>query len=88
MAQNPEDQWEIMASPATKIFVSAKPGAKSAGVEKIDDTHFMVSVAEPPVQGKANRAIARALAEYFGVAPSRVSLSSGFSSKQKTFEIV
>lgn len=71
-----------------KIFVSAKPNAKEGSVEKIDSSHFKVSVKEPPRQGAANRAIARALAEYFGVAPSRVRLVSGFASRQKVFEVL
>lgn len=71
-----------------KIYVSARPSAKEERVEKIDSAHFKVSVKEPPRQGAANRAIARAFAEYFGVAPSRVRLVSGFSARQKVFEIL
>lgn len=70
-----------------KIFVKAKPFAWEDKVEKIDETHFVVSVKEVPRQGRANRAIAQALAEYFGVAPSQITLLSGFSSKQKVFQI-
>ncbi len=70
-----------------KIFVKAKPKSKEERVEKIDGTHFIVSVKEPPVQGKANAAIAKALAEYFGVSVYSVKLTSGFSSKEKVFEI-
>lgn len=62
--------------------------AKEDRVEKIDDTHFKVSVKEPPVQGRANRAIARALAEYFKVPIARVNLVSGFASRQKVFEVL
>ncbi len=71
-----------------KLFVNAKPNSKTAKIEKIDEAHFNISVAEPPVQGKANRAIAKTLAEYFSVAVSRVTLVSGFSSKQKVFELI
>lgn len=70
-----------------KIFVKAKPNAKEEKVKKISETHFVVSVKEPPVQGRANEAIVKALAGYFGVASSRVKLISGFSSGQKIFEI-
>ncbi|MBI1957586.1 MAG: DUF167 domain-containing protein [Candidatus Niyogibacteria bacterium] len=70
-----------------KIFVSAKPGAHETGIERVDETHFVVSVREPPVQGRANRAIAEALARHFGVGASRVRLVSGFASRQKIFEI-
>ena len=70
-----------------KIFVSAKPLAKYASIEKLDDAHFTVAVKEPPVQGMANQAIARALAEYFKVPLSHVCLFSGFSSKKKVFVV-
>jgi uncharacterized protein YggU (UPF0235/DUF167 family) len=54
-----------------KIFVKAKPAARE----------------EPPVHGRANAAISKALANYFKVSSSQVRLISGFSSKQKVFEI-
>ena len=71
-----------------KIFVKAKPLAKEEKVEKIDEANFVVWVKEPPKNGKANKAIAKALALHFNVAPSRVNLVSGFSSKKKVFEIL
>lgn len=71
-----------------KIFVRAKPGAGEERVEKTSDNNFVVSVKEPPVKGRANAAIARALAKHFEVAFSQVRLVSGFSSKQKVFEIL
>lgn len=70
-----------------KITVKAKPNAKNPSIEKIDDTHFVVAVTEPPVEGRANAAIAKALAEHFGTAPSNVRLVSGAMWKQKVFEI-
>jgi uncharacterized protein YggU (UPF0235/DUF167 family) len=70
-----------------KVFVRAKPNSKRPAVEKTGENIFAVSVSEPPQDGRANRAIAKALADHFGVAPSRVRLLSGFSSKQKVFEI-
>lgn len=71
-----------------KIFVKAKPSAKTESVEKIDDQNFIVSVKEPPVSGEANRAITNALANYFNISSSRIRLVFGHSSKQKLFEIL
>lgn len=71
-----------------KISVKAKPNAKEERVEKIDASHFIVAVKEPPRDGKANTAIAKALAAYFDISASRVQLTSGFSAKQKMFEII
>lgn len=71
-----------------KIFVKAKPLSKKENVEKVDELNFIVAVKEPPKNGKANRAIIKALAAYFNVAASRIRLISGFSAKQKIFEIL
>lgn len=70
-----------------KIFVKAKPGAREEKIEKMDDTHFIVSVKEPPKDGRANWAVTRVLAEYFGVSASRVNIVGGHASRQKIVEI-
>ncbi len=71
-----------------KITVKARPASKEEKVEKITEFEFVVSVKEPPVQGRANMAIIKALAQYFRVSPSQVRLVSGFTSRQKVFEIL
>lgn len=76
-----------------KIIVKAKPGAKEESIKELaggigGDKIFEVKVKEPPVQGRANAGIAKALAAYFGVSNSQVRLISGFTSRQKIFEIM
>jgi uncharacterized protein (TIGR00251 family) len=71
-----------------KFFIIAKPNASEQKVEKIDDSHFKVSVKEPPVRGEANRAIIKALADYFNVAPGCVIIASGHTSKQKIIKVL
>ncbi len=82
-----------------KIFVKAKPNSKKETIEQINpssstlrgeknEMRFVVAVKKPPGDGKANEAIAKALARHFGIARSRVRLVSGFSSREKVFEIV
>lgn len=78
-----------------RIFVKAKPGAKVEEVKKIDPPagqegaiHFSVSVKEPPVQGRANAAIIKALAAHFNIAPSRVRIVFGHTSRDKIVEIL
>jgi len=70
-----------------KIFVRAKPNSREEKVGKIDETHFVVAVKEPPVKGKANAAIAQALAKYLRVSVSSVKLVSGHGFREKIFEI-
>ena len=57
-------------------------------MEKLNDNEFVVSVKEPPVDGRANWAITRAVADYFGVSPSHVSIVSGQTAKNKIVEII
>lgn len=70
-----------------KIFVEARTNMYENSIKKISETNFKVSVTEPAIKGKANRAIIVLLAEHFGVAKSQVMLVSGFSSKNKVFEV-
>jgi uncharacterized protein (TIGR00251 family) len=70
-----------------KIFVKAKPSSKNESVTETEENHFIVAVTAPPRDGKANHAIVQALAEHFHVSLSRVRLVSGFSSREKVFEI-
>lgn len=48
---------------------------------------FKVAVKEPAVAGKANRAIKRAIAEFLSVAPSRVRIIAGHTSREKVVEV-
>jgi hypothetical protein len=70
-----------------KISVTAKPSAKKQSVEQTGAAHFAISVKEPPQGGRANRAIAKALAKHLGVPLPRLRLVSGASSKRKIFEV-
>ena len=46
-----------------------------------------VWVAEPAIEGAANRALIRAVAEVLGVGRSRLRLVSGKHSRQKLFDV-
>jgi hypothetical protein len=82
-----------------KVIVKAKSNAKVEKVERVSQPAldfgnnrselvvYKVSVKEPPIDGRANKAIEKALAEYFDVAISQVVLISGQTSKQKIFEV-
>ena len=70
-----------------RIFVKAKPGAKETRVKAQDATHFNIAVVEPAQDGKANRAIVKALAQHLDIAPSRITIISGVAARQKLVEI-
>ena len=70
-----------------KIYITAKVKSKKEYVKKIDNTRYIVAVKDPPVSGKANKAILKSLAEYFDKPISQLFLISGEKSKHKIIEI-
>lgn len=70
-----------------RITVKAKPLSSQEKVEKFAENEFEVWVKEPPQNGLANMAIRNALADHFDVSHTQVRLVSGYSSKNKVFEI-
>jgi uncharacterized protein len=78
---------DLSRAPRIKISVKVKANTSQERIEKIDDTDFIVWIREKPVEGKANGAVIRTLAEYFGVAKSNIVLLKGKASKHKIFEI-
>ena len=72
-----------------KIQVKVKPRSKTEDVTKeMDGNVYVVRVKEPPVEGKANRAVLKLLARHFGVPESRLRIVSGLSSKNKVVEVM
>ena len=70
-----------------KIHVQAKTGAKEERVEKVDETYYKVWVKARPIDGAANEAIRRALANHFRVSLNSVLIKTGHRSPIKIVEI-
>ena len=74
-----------------KIRCKIKPNSKKGNlIQKSQDENgefFEIFVREPAIEGKANLAVIKLLAEEFGVSKSRVSLKTGVKSRFKIFEI-
>ncbi len=80
-----------------RIFVKAKAGSRKDEVIPPErklwaeggraGEFYIVSVKEPPEDGRANKAIARLLSEHFDLPISSVELVYGASAKIKVFEI-
>ncbi len=70
-----------------KLLVRVKPGAKTTKVERLNVAEFMVSLKEPARKGKANRALIRALAEYFDIPQAKIEILTGHVNRRKTIAI-
>ena len=81
----PEDWAEALASheDGTVIAVYAQPRASRSAVSGLYDGMVKVALAASPVDGKANKALLRFLADVLGVSRSSVSLVAGKTGRRK-----
>ena len=69
------------------LTVKVKPGARRSALVAQPDGSWLAQVAAPPVDGAANEALIRLVAEHFGVRRAQVRIKSGASSRTKRIEI-
>jgi hypothetical protein len=69
-----------------KLKTQIHPRSKKPRIEEVAGI-IHIYVAEVPVENKANNAAIKALAKFYNVAKTRVTLVAGQKSKHKTFEI-
>ncbi|WP_417562044.1 DUF167 domain-containing protein [Microbacterium sp.] len=70
-----------------QLTVRVKPGSRKGPVVEEDAEGLVVFVRERATEGAANKGVERALAAHFGVAPSRVRIVRGRTSRTKRIEI-
>jgi uncharacterized protein (TIGR00251 family) len=70
-----------------RIDVEVKVRASRTRVLGVKAERLSVSLAAPPVDGAANDALQRALADHFGVSRSQVRLIAGEKSRRKVVEL-
>lgn len=71
-----------------KISAKIKPNSRHREeVVAGDDGSLVVYTKAPAIEGRANLAAVKLVAKYYGVAPSRVKLVRGATSRNKVFEI-
>jgi uncharacterized protein (TIGR00251 family) len=79
--------YKVLQDGAVELSVHAQPAAGRTQITGRFGDALKVRVAAPPEQGRANVALAKALAEAFGVDAKAVSLVSGETSRTKRFRI-
>jgi uncharacterized protein YggU (UPF0235/DUF167 family) len=70
-----------------RITVHVKPGSKKGPLIENLDGVLTVYVPERAVDGKANDAVLRLLAEHLETKPKNLTLEAGFTSKIKRFRL-
>jgi uncharacterized protein (TIGR00251 family) len=72
---------------AVTLDISVKPRSSREGLTGVHGDRLCVSVNAPPVDGKANEAVVRVLAQAFGVPRSAVSIVRGETGRKKTIRL-
>lgn len=71
-----------------RIYIKVIPKSSRNKVEKISEEEYKVWVMAPPVDGKANEAVVRLLADYFDVSKTKVKIVGGKSVRTKIIDIL
>lgn len=79
--------WCSLTSEGIRLAVQITPNAKKSEVLGIVDDALKIKLNAPPVDGKANDALIRYIADVLHVPKSAVSITHGTSSKKKLLEI-
>jgi uncharacterized protein len=69
------------------LDIAVKPRSSREGVGPVQGDRLVVSVNAPPVDGKANEAVVRVLAQTFGVSRSAITIVRGETGRKKTLRI-
>jgi uncharacterized protein (TIGR00251 family) len=68
----------------TTIIIRVIPRAKKSEISQVlDDGTIKIRLTAPPVEGKANQALVRFLADVFRISPSNIEIISGVKGRNK-----
>ncbi len=82
------DWYRQAADGRITLTLHIQPGAKKTEIAGRHGDALKIRLAAPPVDGKANEALIRYIAEQLKLPKSAVSLKSGQTSRQKVLEVV
>jgi uncharacterized protein len=82
----PADAIRALADGAGRLALHVTPGARVQGVA-LADGRVEVKVRAKPQDGAANDAVIELLAEALGIAPSRITLLRGATSREKLVQL-
>ena len=82
------DWFRVAGDGRITLTLHIQPGAKKTECAGRHGDALKIRLAAPPVDGKANDALIRFIAENLGLAKSAVTLKSGQTSRRKVVEVL
>lgn len=79
--------WYHLDGDAVILTVHVQPGAKRSGTAGLHGNALKIRLVAPPVEGRANQALLRFMAELFDVPLRNVELVHGAQSRHKIVKI-
>ena len=79
--------WYRRSGEVITLTLHVQPGAKHSGIAGLHGEALKLRLAAPPVEGRANEALLKFIAELFGVPLRQVELRQGGRSRHKVVAI-
>ena len=79
--------WYRRSGDAVTLTLHVQPGAKRSEIAGLHGDALKIRLAAPPVEGRANDALLRFIADLFGVPLRQVELRQGGQSRHKVVAI-
>jgi len=79
--------WHRREGDAITLTLHVQPGAKYSEVTGLHGEALKIRLAAPPIEGRANEALLRFIAERFNVPLRNVELKQGAQSRHKRVEV-
>ncbi len=79
--------YRVTADGCVTLTLHIQPGAKKTELAGLHGDALKIRLAAPPVDGKANEALLKFIAETLGMAKTAITLKSGHTSRRKVLEI-
>ncbi|HQU78282.1 MAG TPA: DUF167 domain-containing protein [Azonexus sp.] len=81
------DWFRVAADGRVTLTLHIQPGAKKTEIAGLHGDALKIRLAAPPVDGKANEALVKFVAEALKLPKSAVNLKSGQTSRRKVLEV-
>ena len=79
--------WYQRSGDIITLVLHVQPGAKQTGVAGLHGEALKIRLAAPPIEGRANEALLRYIADRFGVPLRNVELKQGGQSRHKRIAV-